>query len=264
MWWFRKQKKLGLALGGGAARGFAHIGALKVLEERGIRPDFVAGTSVGSLVGALYCAGLTSAEIADQARQIAWRDLVQMTVPSMGLVKGERLESLVDELVEGRTIEDLEIPFAAVAVDIRGGEEVVLESGPISRAVHASCAIPGFFVPVDYDGVLLVDGGIMNGVPADVVKRMGAEYAVGIDLNANDMDPEEEMENVLAVLARTMSIFLRSTNAKGRMAADCWVEPDLSSFSYRDMSHMELMMTRGEAAMRGSLRKLRKVCPRLA
>lgn len=250
---FRRKKTLGLALGGGAARGFAHIGALKALDDAGISPQFVAGTSVGSLVGALYCAGRRWSEILAKAEGMDWRDLVTLTFPRLGVVKPEGLRDLLEELVGQRSVEELPIPFAAVAVDLVSAREVVLDSGPVSRAVLASCSIPGVFVPVLEEDSVLVDGGVLNAVPADVVRRMGAEFVIAVDLNADVRGAGGHPENILDVLVRSMAVFMKATSGKGLDHADCTVQPDLKGFSYHDMARGRELFERGERAMREAL-----------
>ncbi|TVQ39098.1 MAG: patatin family protein [Spirochaetaceae bacterium] len=252
------KKVMGLALGGGAVRGFAHIGVLKALAEADIKPHYVAGTSVGSLIGALYCAGHSWSEIEEKAVRIEWKDLVKPTFPKLGVVKPDGLRDMIDELVEGRHIEDLEIPYAAVAVDLVSATEVVFESGPISTAVLASCSIPGIFVPVETEDAVLVDGGVLNAVPADVVKRMGAEYVVAVDLNADAQGSRERPDSILDVTARSMALFMNATASKGLSYADCVVQPDLKGFSYHDMSNREEMVRRGETAMKHALSKVQR------
>jgi NTE family protein len=257
---FHKKKTLGLALGGGGARGMAHIGVLKALEEEGLAADFVAGTSVGSLIGALYCCGFSWRQLNELARSTDWSDLVAITVPKMGLIKTGKLERLIDRLAGGRSIEDLPVPFRAVATDITRGQEVVLERGLVSRAVQASSAIPGIFEPVRWEGLLLVDGGLLANVPVHVARDMGAQVVIAVDLAA-DRARNRDPENILDVMIYTLSILIHGQSQGGAAAADVPVAPDLAGFSFRDLSHLEEMIGRGEAAMRAALpvlaRKLR-------
>lgn len=255
---FGTKRSLGLALGGGAVRGFAHIGALKALAEAEIRPHYVAGTSVGSLIGALYCAGQSWSEILERASDIEWKDLVQPTFPKYGVVKPDGLLDLIDRLVGGRNIEDLETPFAAVAVDLVRAEEVIFDSGPVSTAVLASCSIPGVFVPVEHGDTVLVDGGVLNAVPADVVKRMGADHVLAVDLNADAQGSAERPENILDVVVRSMALFMNATSSKGLSYADTIVQPQLKGFSYHDMSRRDEMVERGEQAMSKALKSLKR------
>jgi NTE family protein len=254
---FRKKKTLGLALGGGGARGLAHIGVLKVLEQEGFRADCVAGTSVGSLIGALLCCGYTWEQMHELARSTNWSDLVSIVVPKMGLINTHKLERLVDRLAGGRSIEDLPIPFRAVAVDITRGEEVVLKRGLVSRAVRASSAIPGIFEPVRWEGRLVVDGGLLANVPTHVARDMGAEVVIAVDLAA-DRSKTRDPENILDVMFYSLSILIRGQSQRGAAAADVPVAPDLAGFSFRDLSRLEEMIGRGEEAMRTAVGVLRR------
>lgn len=242
-------RKFGLALGGGAARGFTHIGVIRALEEAQLVPACVAGTSAGSLVGALYCAGFDSHRIEEEARNMKWGDLVQMTFPRMGLVKTDKLSELVQGLIGDINISDLKLPFAAIAVDLVTGEERVLREGPVSTAVRASCGLPGVFVPVERDGELLVDGGVRNSVPANVARSLGADFVVGIDLNADNVGKDDSIDNVVDVLARTMGILMYSTSDIGRRNSDIFLQPDLVGFSYHSMGRIDEAIARGYETM---------------
>jgi NTE family protein len=255
---FGKKKRFGLALGGGAARGFAHIGVLKALDEAGLKPAFVAGTSVGSLIGALCCAGLSWQRIWQEAEDLDWPDLVKVTMPTMGLVNADKLETLVDRLVEGKSIEDLPVPFQAVAVDLVSGREIVLASGPLGRAVRASCSIPGIFTPLDDGGRLLADGGIVNNLPARQVREMGADYVVAVDLAHSGWDQQKKPSNLLEVLFASTFIFMGNTGAQGRQASDLLVVPELAGFAFHDMSRKQEMLDLGYQAMQPHLKKLIK------
>ncbi|NBB90007.1 MAG: patatin family protein, partial [Spirochaetes bacterium] len=174
-------KKVGLALGGGAARGIAHVGAIKVLEEHGIHIDYVAGTSAGSLIGALYCSGYTWEEIRDIVADVNWGNLVQPSLfSSKGLVNPSKLEKLLDKLISNKTFEELEIPLRVVSVDLLTGELYIFREGPVARAVRASSSIPGMFSPLEWNGMVLVDGGVKNNMPADIVRDMGADIVIAV------------------------------------------------------------------------------------
>lgn len=251
------EKSVGLALGGGAARGFAHIGVLKVLHEEGIRPAYVAGTSVGSLVGSLYCAGYEWYEIQEITRKLRWKDLVQITWPRRGLVKTENLEKLAQELLGGKTFDDLAIPFRAVTVDLARGEEFVMKEGSVARAVRASSSIPGIFEPLIYDDRVLVDGGVMNGVPADVVRDMGADVVVAVDLNA-DSRGYHPLDSLLDIMLQSFMQMIHNNSLKGEEFADYLIQPELTDFSYYNLSQVEPCIEQGEKAARkiaGSLRR---------
>lgn len=254
-----RRRTLGLALGGGAARGFAHIGVLKALSDHDIHPDMVAGTSAGSLVGALYCAGYSWYDILLEAKSVDWKDLIRPTIPTMGLFGLDGLESIIDDLVARRTIEQLPRPFRAVAVDLCRGDEVVFDRGSVNHAVRASCNVPGVFVPfVDADRVL-VDGGLLNNVPADVVRQMGAEVVIGVNLNSDATDPVPAPDNVIQILLRSAALFMNATVLKAREAADLLIEPDLQGFAYHDLTRYEELVHRGEMATIAALEKIQSL-----
>ncbi len=255
---FGKPKKFGLALGGGAARGFAHIGVLRAMEEAGLQPDYVAGTSVGSLIGALYCAGMGWQEIWKQAETLDWGDLVKVTMPTLGLVKADKLEALVEKLVEKRRIEDFAIPFSAVSVDLIGGTQVIFDRGPAGTAVRASCSIPGIFAPLEDAGRMLVDGGVMNNLPADVVKQMGANLVLAVDLFAAGLHQSKKPANLAEVMLRSTIIFMSNTSRAGTEAANAIVVPQLEEYDFHDMSNKQEMMEIGYEAARPHLRRFKK------
>jgi NTE family protein len=176
--------KIGYALGGGGARGLAHIGVMKVLEQHGIRPSVIAGTSMGALIGALYASGLRAGDI-ERALRLDVRRLTLLTdlrPTAGGLVQGKRVMETLRSFLGDLTFEDLKIPYACVATDIMNGEEVVLRSGPVVAAVRASISIPGIFTPVNVGGRYLVDGGLVNVVPVSTCRDMGADYVVGVNV----------------------------------------------------------------------------------
>ena len=252
------KRNVGLALGGGAARGLAHIGVLKVLEEEQIGIGCVAGTSAGSLIGCLYCAGFNWQRIKDTARDIDWRDLVSPTWPTLGIVNPAKLEKTLNRLLGSKRFEDLDIPFRAVAVDITSGEEVVLQSGSVARAVRASCSIPGIFEPSEVDGRLLVDGGLMNDVPTDVVKAMGADRVIGVDLNA-DRVVHKRPENLIEIFYRSLNILIYNSAQRARRVADLMVVPRLEGFAYHDLGRLDELIARGEQAARDQIKALKKL-----
>jgi NTE family protein len=247
--------KIGLALSGGAARGFTHIGVLKALEEAEIVPDFVAGTSAGSLVGALYCAGYSWDKILETAKTLEWRKLVELTLPQRGLVKPEGIRELVHQLTGDSSIENLKIPFRAVAVDLISGEQVVFSKGNLGEAVRASCSLPGIFVPLERDGQLLVDGGVRNNLPAGIVREMGADFVIGVDLNHNMKHTGKPPHNLLEVLLRSTMLLMAGTTTLGISESDCLIQPDLQGFSYHDLTPLDDMVERGYKAAVESLVK---------
>ena len=180
-----KSSKIGYALGGGAARGLSHIGVLKVLEEYGIYPDIIAGTSMGAVIGALYADGFNASEIEQLVSQLDWKRLVlltDITLPVSGLFQGRRVISLLKSILGDSTFSQLKCDFASVAADIMTGEQVVLHDGSLVEAIRASISLPGIFSPVRINGRYLVDGGLVNVVPVSVCRERGAEYVIGVNV----------------------------------------------------------------------------------
>lgn len=254
----RHGRRLGLALGGGAARGLAHLGVLKALEDAGVRADYVCGTSAGSIVASLYAGGYTWEEISDVQRALDWGDFVQPVFPRMGLVRADKLEKRLEDLLGDRRIEDLDIPFRAVTVDLVKGEQFVIDSGPVAPAVRASCSIPGIFEPVQVDGRVLVDGGVLNDVPIDVCLDMGADYVVAVDLNS-DIVQERAPDNIFNVLMFSFAVMTRGCRHNHQVENSRNVRviaPNLADFNYYNLKRLDELMQRGEDAMREAMPEL--------
>ncbi len=247
----KKRRTLGLALGGGAARGLAHLGVLKVLEESGLRADYVCGTSAGSIVGALYAGGYSWDEIVEVTRTLDWADIVKPVFPKMGLVRADRLEKRLESLLGDRTIEQLNIPYRAVTVDLVQGEQFVFESGPVARAVRASSSIPGVFEPVEFEGRVLVDGGVLNDVPIDVCRQMGADFIIAVDLNSDAVQGKAP-ENIFNVLLYSFAVMARACRQIHDTALSndvLIVAPRLADFNYYNLKRIDELIHRGEMAM---------------
>lgn len=233
----KSRYKLGLALSGGGTRGIAHLGVLKAFAEQKIRFDCVAGTSVGSLVGALYCAGVDLDELTAEAKSLNRKEIVNRRF-AVGSDSGN-IERLADKFLQGKTFADLQIPFACVASDIISGNEVILDRGSVSRAVSASCAVPALFTPVEYDDMLLVDGGLLNNMPADVCRRLGADVVVGVDLNRNRGNKGARPRNVFDTLVATWNITTKSTMYKGQLNSDIVIEPELAEYKNTSLKNID-------------------------
>jgi len=244
--------KVGLALGGGGARGAAHIGVLTELEESNIPVHCIAGTSAGSLVGALYASGLTPDQILTLALKTTWRDLVHLTLPRVGLVNANRMEMLLNELLLESNIEDLGLPFAAVACDLLTGKEVVLDRGNAATAVRASCSIPGIFVPVPLGDVLLVDGGVVNGVPVNVARLLGANFLIAVKLH-DQVAPAEHLDNIFSIMAQSLEIMQRSQQME---KPDVLVLPDLRNHHIGDLSKTMNAYNAGREAAKKAIPKI--------
>lgn len=241
--------KIGLALGGGIARGLAHIGVLQALTELGVEINILAGTSSGSIIGALFAAGYPPSAIEEIAHTTTWRDLGHLVVPRRSLLGADRMEQSLEALLRGKTFADLEIPFAAVCTDLLRAEKVALTSGPVSLAVRASCSIPGIFPPVEWEDRLLIDGGTVENVPVQTVRQMGADLVIGVDLYS-DIAPVERVEGIMGVLTRSLEISQRYRCLTEFQTADVCIEPPLAGESLVDLSRVEVYIKAGyEATM---------------
>ena len=252
-----ERPRLGLALGGGFARGISHIGVLKVLEENGVRPDYLAGTSVGSIIAAGYASGASVAELTRIARRARWKDFARWTVSRMGLASNERMESFIRRFFHALRFEDLRIPLAVVATDLVRGEAVVFTTGELAMALRASCAYPGLFQPVAHNGSLLVDGGLVWSVPTKPVAELGADIVVGVPLDAGS-EPVNP-KSLVDVLSRSFSIVQGVARPLWREHADLIVEPRVGHYRWDDFERTEELIGAGEAAMWDALPRLRQL-----
>ncbi len=238
-----KKVKIGLALGGGGARGFAHLGVIKAFEEYGLKFDFIAGTSIGSIIGAYYAAGYDYERMYQIAKEIDVRDLRTNRIFFMPS-KTDGLEKLITETLGNINIEDLKIPYAAVAVDLKSTEEIYFSKGNLAKAVAGSCCVPGFFHPVEYDDYLLADGGLRNTLPSNVCKLMGCDYVVAVDINKS-RGYGTESSKVLDVLACTIRILMKSNVVKGYLFADVVLRPETKKFKATKKTGFEEMIEEG-------------------
>ena len=177
--------KIGLVLGSGGARGLAHIGILRVLEREKIPIDLIVGTSMGSLIGGIYASGMDAVTMEEIAINISWQQTARFFTPTIskaGLVDGNKIEKLLESFIGKKRIKDLKIPFATVSTDIENGKQAVIKNGKVSRAIRASCSIPGIFTPLKHRNRFLVDGGLVNPVPVDVAREMGADIVIGVNV----------------------------------------------------------------------------------
>ncbi len=249
--------KVGLALSGGAVRGAAHLGVLEVLEEAGIRPDVVAGVSAGAAVGALYCAGVPLEDLVEEARHLQWTKLGKVVRPQLGFFDIDRLAEYMDErFLHGMTFDDLPIPFAALAVDLLTGEEVILREGRVSWAVRTSCALPGAFTPVVEGDRVLVDGGLVNNLPVSVARVLGAEYVIAVDV-LPPVRRSAPPRNIFEVWSLTFYMLNRATHAEGH-AADCIIYPAVGRLSLIDFSQVDELIACGRQAARAQVERIRR------
>ena len=253
----KRLPKIGLALGGGAARGFAHIGVIQVLEEAGIKPDLVVGTSAGSLVAAIYASGKTGAQLQTVAETMEEAALTDWILPfvSRGMLRGEALARYVSSQVGGKTIESFPIPLGIVATDLHSGQGVLFMRGDTATAVRASSAVPAVFQPVKIGTREYVDGGLVSPVPVRYARQMGAEVVIAVDISAT---PESNPAlGTLEILLQTFAIMSRSINIFELKEADVAVRPALASVSSADFASKRRSIEAGRAAMLAALPQLR-------
>lgn len=260
----RRPPRLGLALGGGAARGFAHVGVILELERNGIRPDLVAGTSAGSLVAALYASGMSVAELERAALAMEESTLTDWTMPLVGrgLLRGDALERYVRAQIKGRLIERMQMPLGILATDLGSGEGVLFRKGDAAQAVRASSAVPGVFMPVRITGRDYVDGGLVAPVPVAQAKAMGAEVVLAVDISS---DPRgNSAEGWWQVLLQTTAIMGQSINRYAMDAPDVVaVRPALSGVGSADFAARQRSIDAGRAAVQAVLPRLRLEMARL-
>ena len=252
----RKLKfKLGLALSGGGTRGFAHIGVLKAFEEERIRFDCVTGTSIGSLIGALYCANVSIDQMIDVAKRVNRHEIISRFWINSD---SANIANVANRLLLDKTFDQLSTPFSAVAVDIVDGQEVVLSSGNVAQAVSASCAVPALFKPVEIDGMVLVDGGLLNNMPADVCRTMGAEIVIGVDLNhrRGEGTTSRKLTNTLVACWNIVS---KSTMYKGLHNSDVVIEPELTEFDRTSLKNIDEMVAEGYRAAREKMAEIKEI-----
>ncbi len=253
----KRVPKLGLALGGGAARGFAHVGVIQVLEEAGIKPDLVVGTSAGSVVAAFYASGKDGAQLQKAAETMEEATITDWTVPLLGrgMMRGDGLARYVNKQTGGRRIEELKIPLGIVATDLKTGEGVLFQRGDIGTAVRASSSVPSVFEPVRIGNREFVDGGLVSPVPVRYARQMGANYALAIDIYS---PPESgKTRDMFDILMQTFTIMGKSINSFELREADLVVRPALNDVGSADFKARRRSIEAGRAAMLQALPKLK-------
>lgn len=228
--------KIGLALGSGGSRGLAHIGVYKVLKEHNIPVDFIAGSSMGSFIGALIANNNDIGMIEKLAVNLKRKHWLDLTIPKLGFVNGDKIKELIRILTHGKNIEDLPIPLAVVATDIETGERVVFDKGSVADAVRASISIPGIFVPETVNGRLLVDGGVVERVPIQTIKELGADFIIAVDVG--QYDAKMKVKSVVDVISQAIDIMEREIYHRQILEADYVIRPEvghISSISFTDV-----------------------------
>ena len=237
--------RVGLALAGGFARGIAHIGVIRALRNAGVPIDCVAGTSVGALIGAVYCAGVPLNDMQRIASLTTFADFGRWTPSWLGLATNQRMEKYLARMTEATTFEELKIPLTISATDINAGVTIYYSSGKIAPPLRASCAYPGLFVPIQYEGRTLVDGFLTAPVPVDGALLLGADIVIAVYLEAGGI---ENPRTAVDIISRSFNIIQKHADISWRQQADVIVEPDVKSFAWDDFTKTPELIAEGEAA----------------
>jgi|SRR6185369_9531560 len=253
--------KIGLALSGGAARGMAHVGVLRALVENHIPIDCIAGTSAGSIVGGAYASGMSIEEIAEFGRTLRWRDIGRVTMSRLGIQSNERLEQYLRVRLPITKLEDLPIPFAAVATDLKTNTAVVMKDrGDLPFAIRASCTIPGWYVPViDELGRHLVDGGLVAVIPTVVTRALGADIVIAVDVNSAGSTFIGPTSSIIGVLFQSMMVVQKTASAYQRDMADLVIDPKVGHVRWDEMGRAEELIEAGYEAGLKSIPEIREV-----
>lgn len=249
---------IGLALGGGFARGFAHLGVLQVLEQHQIPISHIAGTSVGSILGAAYASGAPLARIIETCRTLRFRDIARWRVSRLGLASNQRLENLIERVFESRQFEDLRVPLAVVATDLTSGEPVVFTQGNLVDAIRASCAFPGLFEPVEIGTRCLADGGLVAPVPTRAARELGATIVIGVSVGMQD-GHRGAPTNIFQVVSRAVNAAQKHQLEVWERHADLVLRPDVQSLAWDDFDRADEAISAGAAAARRALPRIEKL-----
>jgi NTE family protein len=249
-------RRVGLALAGGFARGIAHIGVLRALKNAGIPIDVVAGTSVGALIGACYCAGVPLDEMQRIATTTNFHDFGRWTPSWLGLATNQRMEKYLARFTPATTFEELTTPLAIAATDINAGVTVYYTRGPICPPLRGSCAYPGLFVPIQFENRTLVDGFLTSPVPVEGALLLGADIIIAVYLEAGSL---EQPRTAADVISRSFTIIQRHADLAWRQQADVIIEPDVKPFVWDDFTHTNDLVAVGEAAAQAALPQIREV-----
>lgn len=248
--------KIGLALGGGAAKGFAHIGVIKMLEAQGIKPEVVSGTSAGSVVGVLYASGLDAFALQERSFALDETQIRDVSLFSGGLVKGEKLQNYVNDLLQHRPLEKLGKPFAAVSAELETGRRVVFVRGNSGQAVRASSSIPGVFEPVAISGKRYVDGGVVSPVPVDAARELGADFVIAVDISKKASDGEAK--NMLGIVNQSIAIMGQKLGEQELARADVVIRPKVGKIGATDFDLKNVATLEGEKALMAALPEIRR------
>jgi NTE family protein len=252
-----EQPKIGLALGSGGARGFAHLGVIKVLKDEGIPIHLIAGSSMGALVGCFYGAGIEMDRLYKLSTAFKRKYFLDFTVPKMGFITGKKVKEFIKVFTHGKNIEELSIPLGVVATDLLTGEKVVFRNGPVSDAVRASISIPGIFVPEKYNGRILVDGGVSDRVPVSVAREMGADIVIAVDVSR--VKRNAEITSIYDVIMQSIDIMQNEIVTTRKIAADIMIRPPVDQYSSRAFTNIDEIIAIGEEETKKQLKQINNV-----
>ncbi len=253
----QRMPAIGVALGGGFARGIAHIGVLKALEKEGIPIRMVAGTSVGAIMGAAYCSGLTIAELEELAHKVRFTTFARWTLSRYGFASNDRMVSFLESTLKVQTFEELRIPLSVAATDFNTGKGAVFSSGSMIDPVRASCAYPGMFLPVEIHGRWFLDGMLSHPVPVLPLREMGAQRVLAVHLKGQ-WSKTSAPRHYFDVIGTSFAIAQEMMSTAWRNAADVVIEPDVAGFDYDDFKRADELIHVGELATRRALPEVRK------
>ena len=254
--------QIALVLGGGSAKGFAHVGVIRVLEQEKIPIHMIVGTSVGSLIGGIYASNPDSFQLEWKAFKIERNDVLDPSLvhSKFGPVQGVRLESFVEQAVKNKKIEDTKIPFYPIATDLNTGETIVLEKGSIAKAVRASSSIPGIFVPVTFDNRMLVDGGVTNNIACDVAKSKGADIVIAVNISKDIK--EADITSLIDIVGQSAGIMMHEASKSKLKHADVVIEPNTKGIGMFDFTQKKLLMDEGIRAAKQAMPKIKELIAR--
>lgn len=259
-----RRKKIGLVLGSGGSRGVAHIGVIKALEEAGIRPDYITGCSMGAVVGACYAAGMQVDEMMETVCQIKPFDLIDVSLGlRRSILKGNKMYDMLIQKIGDITFDHLLIPFACVASDMLSNKVITLNKGEVAKAVRASSSIPLVFQPVEYEGHVLIDGGVLCRIPVEQVREMGADVVIAVDVLDNTKEPVEKVNGFINMICRVYDMIDNNRTSYFKRLADdektVWIVPQMEGMSQYKIKNLEQAYNEGYALTRERIGEIKKL-----
>lgn len=253
----QKRKRIGLALGGGAARGLAHIGVLQVFNEHRLPVDCVAGCSMGAVIGGIYCSGMDMYELEKTALSMSERSIFDLGRPRKGVLKGKRAEELIDQLCGGKTFAQCSVPFCATATDLVTSSTVALTEGSLSRAIRASISIPGVFEPVDWDDMMLVDGGVTDRVPVDLCReKLGAQYVIAVDVAFRGWK-RPKPTNIIQTIYQSFETSDWCNVQNALPQSDIVIAPDVGPFDEKNLRDAQACIQAGRESAEAAINRVK-------